>query len=151
MEAIGGNWRIAMGEVWITGGKALEIMLTLENPRGIFESFEVNSEVPLKNIPGQKGRADAATEDAVFVSFGHCGVSRVEPRGRMPGFHDANRRGQVAIELAQEIFRRDWRLQWKTRHLGQGMNTGVSAAGALRQRVFANNSAQRRLQFTLNR
>src|SRR6185437_7898869 len=100
---------IAMGEVWIIGGKALEIVLTLENLRGFIESFGVHSEVPLKNITGQEGRADAATEDTVFVSFGHGGVSRVEPRGRMPGVHHANRRGQVAIKRTQEIFRRDWR------------------------------------------
>ena len=55
-----------------------------------------------------------------------------------------------AIERAQEIGRRDVSLQGKAGDLGERVDAGVSAAGTLRQGRFADNAAERGLQFALD-
>ena len=47
-------------------------------------------------------------------------------------------------------FRRNGSAQGKARHLGQCVDSGVGAAGALRQRRLAGDAAQRGLQFALD-
>ena len=66
-------------------------------------------------------------------------------------FEDADRSGQSAVERANQIRRRNARLQREAGDLGQRVHAGVGAARSLRQRRFAHDAAQRGLQFALDR
>ena len=65
-------------------------------------------------------------------------------------FQDSYGWGEGPVESAQEVFRRNGGLQAETCHLGEGMDTGVGAPGALGQGRFAGDPAQGVLQLALN-
>src|ERR1700677_452923 len=66
------------------------------------------------------------------------------------GFGDANRWGKGAIDGAEQIARRDGGTKSEACDLREGMDAGVGAAGALRQRGFACNAAERCLKLALD-
>ena len=57
--------------------------------------------------------------------------------------------GKVRLR-ARQVLRRDGRPERKTGDLGQCVNAGIGAAGALGQGSFAGDAAECRLQFALN-
>lgn len=102
------------------------------------------------DIAGKNRGTDGVLEDSVFVGFGDGGVAGMEGASYRSRLNDADGSREGAVEGAEEIFGRDVGLEFKAGDLGQGVNAGVGAARALRERGFTGDAAEGGLEFTLD-
>ena len=86
---------------------------------------------------GEQMRSRAAGEDAVLVGFAEGVVAGVEVFGDGLDGEDADAGGKGAVEGAMEVGGGDGDGEGEGGDLGEGVDAGVGAAGALREDGFA--------------
>jgi len=116
---------------------------------GVLEDGEVEREGTVPYPGSEHGGADAVDgggdgcgignsgEDAVLVAFAHGAVAGVEGFGGVLGGEDADAGWEGAVEGAVEVCRRDGRVEREGGYLRESVDSGVGAAGALREDGFA--------------
>ena len=111
---------------------------------GVLEDGEVERERAVPDVGSEGGRADAldggkgggvgdAGEDAVLVGLAEGAVACVKGLGRVLGGEDADAGWKRAVEGAMKVGGRDRRVECEAGDLGESVNTGVGASGALRE------------------
>lgn len=146
----GGIW-LAMREVGIGGGKAEEVVFADKELSGSLERVERKRPGAGVDITREERRAIGREKETILVSLGDCRVARMEcSASHGDGFGDASRWGKGPIEGALQVLGRDWRGEREAGDLGQGMDSSVGAAGALRQGRFARDSAEGCLELSLD-
>ena len=111
----------------------------------------VEGPATVPDIGGEERRADAvgcfligaALEDAVLVGFAAGPVAGVEGFGDSFGAEDADARWEGAVEGAEEVFGGDCGFEREGCDLREGVDAGVSAAGALREDSFSGEVVER--------
>ena len=89
------------------------------------------------DVAREEGRANVAAKNSVAISFGDSRTTGVKVRRHF--FHGKNTdgAGQYIIEGAAEICCRNWRLKHYGCGLGERVDAGIGASGALRKSLFA--------------
>src|ERR1700722_4690627 len=145
----------AVSEVGIGCGKAEEVVLAFKEARARLERIERKRPRAGVDVAGEEGRAEerrriCCAQDAVFVSFGDGGMARMKGALDSFGFGDADRWRKCAIDGAEQIAGRDGGAKSEACNLRERVDPGVGAAGALRERRFSRDAAERRLKLTLD-
>jgi hypothetical protein len=119
----------AGGVLFVGGGEGGEIVLAFEDWGERAHDFFVERVGVVEDVAALEGRADFAAEDAVFVRLFE-GVEAGMEGGR--GFGDAvdaDVRREEAIEGFLEVGGRDGVLEIEGGDLGEGVDSGIGAAG----------------------
>ena len=133
----------AGGEVGVDRGEGGEVVGAADVVGGVLEDGEVERERAVPDVGSEGGRADAldggksdgvgdAGEDAVLVGFAEGVVAGVEGLGCVLDGEDADAGGKGVVEGAVEVGGRDGDGEREGGDLGEGVDSGVGAAGALR-------------------
>ena len=135
---------VAGGEVGIVCGEGGEVVGAEDVRCGLLEDGEIERRAAGPYVGGEHGGADAivaaAGEDAVLVGFAQGAVSGVEVVGDGFDGEDADAWGKGAVEGAMKVGRGDGDGEREGRDLGEGVDPGVGAAGALGEDGFAGNA-----------
>ena len=138
----------SVGEVGVGGGEGGEVVGAEKMGGGGVHGGELEGVTAVPDEGGEEGRADidvggvlaggegvggvrAAKVYAVLVGFGLGGVAGVEGVGGVFKGEDADAGGKDAIESAVEVGGGDGGAEGEGGDLGEGVDAGVSAAGAL--------------------
>ncbi len=105
--------------------------------RGVAQGFEIDEPAAVVNVGREKGRAELTAEDAVFVGLGHGAMRAWKASGTICASSTRMAAGRVRFRGALEVFRRDGCAEFKAGDLSEGVDAGIGAAGALRQRRLA--------------
>ena len=89
------------------------------------------------DVAGEKGRNDIAAPDAVVIALGAGGVAGMEAFRHFIDGEDANGGGKPVVEHDAEVCGRNGAGGLKGCDLGEGVNAGVGASGALGQKLLS--------------
>lgn len=109
---------------------------------GLLERGQVEIEAAGPDEGREHGGADdIARENAVLVGFAEGAVACVEIGGREFDGEDADARRKSTVEGAVEVGGGDGNREREGGYLGEGVDAGVGAAGALGEDVFSGDVA----------
>ena len=142
---------VAGGEVGVGGGEGGEVVGAEDESGGLLESGEVDRERAGPDEGGEHGGADSvAREDAVLVGFAEGVVAGVEFGGDGFDGEDADAGWEGSVESAVEVGGGDGDVEREGGDLGEGVDAGVGAAGALRENGLAGDVADGVRESALN-
>ncbi len=125
-------------EVGVSGGEGGEVVSAEDVGGGLLEEGEVERKRAGPDVGSEHGGADAfAGEDAVLVGFAEGAVAGVEVWRCGGDGEDADAGRESVVEGAVEIGGGDGDGEGEGGYLGEGVDTGVGASGALGKYVFA--------------
>lgn len=104
---------------------------------GRLHRSQIERVFPAAYIAAEKGRANWSLKNQIPVALRHCAMSRMKSRRGVLRSHNANGRGENAIQGALQIVWRDWSSQLKACNLALGVYSCIGAARSLRQDSFA--------------
>ena len=140
----------AEGAFGIDGGKGGEIVDSGDESGSLLHGVLIQGIGVVSDVTGKKGRNYVAAPDAVVIALGEGGVAGVEFRGHLIGGEDADGGGKTVIEDDAEVCDRNGAGGLKGRDLGEGMDAGVGASGALGQKLLSGEALDGLRQGTLD-
>ena len=125
------------GAVGIDGGERGEVVLSGDERGGLLHGGFVEWIGMVGDVAGEKWRNDIAAPDAVVIALGAGRVAGMEAFGHFLDGEDADGGGETVIEHDAEVGGGNGAGGLKGRDLGERVDSGVGASGALGQKLLS--------------